>query len=101
MTCLDRDTIALLTKRVYDIAGCDPPVHVTLNHPESPLDQTRWFPSLRKASPELWPEEVDPVVCWTRCREATKRLCTSVTTLRPCAFSMKINPSFTHWNFAP
>ncbi len=33
MTCLDRDTIALLTKRVYDIAGCDPPVHVTLNNP--------------------------------------------------------------------
>jgi DNA topoisomerase-2 len=31
MTCLDKDTVALLTKRVYDIAGCNPSVRVSLN----------------------------------------------------------------------
>jgi DNA topoisomerase-2 len=31
MTCLDKDTVALLTKRVYDIAGCNPSVKVFLN----------------------------------------------------------------------
>jgi DNA topoisomerase-2 len=31
MACLDKDTVALLTKRVYDIAGCNPTVRVSLN----------------------------------------------------------------------
>ncbi len=31
MSCLDKDIMALLTKRVYDIAGCNPSVRVSLN----------------------------------------------------------------------
>lgn len=31
MTNLDEDIIALMTKRVYDIAGCNPTVKVSLN----------------------------------------------------------------------
>jgi DNA topoisomerase-2 len=31
MTHLDDDIISLMTKRVYDIAGCNPTVKVTLN----------------------------------------------------------------------
>src|SRR3989344_5734737 len=31
MTRLDKDIVALLTRRVYDIAGCHPTVRVTLN----------------------------------------------------------------------
>ncbi len=31
MACLDKDTVALLTKRVYDIAGCNPTVRVFMN----------------------------------------------------------------------
>ncbi len=38
MTCLDKDTVALLTKRVYDIAGCNPTVTVSLNERPIRLD---------------------------------------------------------------
>ena len=31
MTTLDSDIVALMTKRVYDIAGCNPNVKVHLN----------------------------------------------------------------------
>jgi hypothetical protein len=31
MTTLDNDIVALMTKRVYDIAGCNPNVKVHLN----------------------------------------------------------------------
>lgn len=37
MTCLDRDTIALLTRRAYDIAGCLKGVKVYLNGKKLPV----------------------------------------------------------------
>jgi DNA topoisomerase-2 len=38
MSCLDKDTMALLTKRVYAIAGCNPSVRVSLNEQRIRLD---------------------------------------------------------------
>jgi DNA topoisomerase-2 len=38
MATLDKDIVALLTKRVYDIAGCNPHVKVCLNKRRIQLD---------------------------------------------------------------
>ena len=46
MTCLDKDTVALLTKRVYDIAGCNPTVRVSLNNRWIRLDSFRAYVGL-------------------------------------------------------
>ncbi len=46
MTCLDKDTLALLTKRVYDIAGCNPTVRVSLNNRWIRLDSFRAYVGL-------------------------------------------------------
>jgi hypothetical protein len=48
--CLGRDTIAPLTSRMYDITGCLPAVHVTLNNRPIKLMASR---PCAKAPPEL------------------------------------------------
>ena len=40
MTCLDRDTVALLTRRIYDLAGCLSGVKVYLNEKRIPVSNT-------------------------------------------------------------
>lgn len=38
MTNLDADIVALMTKRVYDVAGCNPTVSVYLNGKKLPIN---------------------------------------------------------------
>ncbi len=57
MMCLDRDTIAPLTRRMYNIADCHPAVHVIMNNRQI---KPSGFQALPKAPPELWPEERRP-----------------------------------------
>ncbi|EFA82840.1 DNA topoisomerase II [Heterostelium album PN500] len=62
LSMLDDDNVALLTKRVYDIAGCNPSLKVTLNGEDLNIKSFQsyiqlYFKSLEKA-PEIYYERV-------------------------------------------
>lgn len=46
MTHLDEDIVALMTKRVYDVAGCNPGIKVTLNGERLPVTSFKSYVEL-------------------------------------------------------